>query len=99
MRRLPRWQTVQLAAPASSLAATTQLGLAKALAVVGKPIAAVALRNPYDLFPLPENVYTLVAYEYTARSTAAVADVLRGHSAAPGRLPIAHPDFANKEAQ
>ena len=76
-----------------------QLGLAKALAAVGKPIAAVALRNPYDLFPLPENVYTLVAYEYTARSTAAVADVLRGHSAAPGRLPIAHPDFANKEAQ
>lgn len=76
-----------------------QLGLAKALAAVGKPIAAVALRNPYDLFSLPENVYTLVAYEYTARSTAAVADVLRGHSAAPGRLPIAHPDFANKEAQ
>ena len=76
-----------------------QLSLAKALAAVGKPIAAVALRNPYDLFPLPENVYTLVAYEYTARSTAAVADVLRGHSAAPGRLPIAHPDFANKEAQ
>ena len=76
-----------------------QLSLAKALAAVGKPIAAVALRNPYDLFSLPENVYTLVAYEYTARSTAAVADVLRGHSAAPGRLPIAHPDFANKEAQ
>ncbi len=76
-----------------------QLALAKALAAVGKPIAAVALRNPYDLFPLPENVYTLAAYEYTARSTAAVADVLREHSAAPGHLPIAHPDFANEEAQ
>ena len=74
-----------------------QLELTKALAEhSGKPVIVVALRNPYDLFPLPESVYTLAAYEYTARSTAAVADVLLGRHAAPGRLPIATPE---QEAQ
>ena len=49
-----------------------QLEMVKALAQnSGKPVTVVALRNPYDLFPLPESVYTLAAYEYTARSTAA----------------------------
>ena len=74
-----------------------QLEMVKALAQnSGKPVTVVALRNPYDLFPLPESVYTLAAYEYTARSTAAVADVLLGRHAATGRLPIATPE---QEAQ
>ena len=74
-----------------------QLELTKALAEhSGKPVIVVALRNPYDLFPLPESVYTLAAYEYTAHSTAAVADVLLGRHAATGRLPIATPE---QEAQ
>ena len=74
-----------------------QLELTKALAEhSGKPVIVVALRNPYDLFPLPETIYTLAAYEYTARSTAAVADVLLGRHAATGRLPIATPE---QEAQ
>ncbi len=46
-----------------------QLEMVKALAQnSGKPVTVVALRNPYDLFPLPETIYTLAAYEYTARS-------------------------------
>ena len=74
-----------------------QLEMVKALAQnSGKPVTVVALRNPYDLFPLPETIYTLAAYEYTARSTAAVADVLLGRHAATGRLPIATPE---QEAQ
>ena len=74
-----------------------QLELTKALAEhSGKPVIVVALRNPYDLFPLPESVYPLAAYEYTVRSTAAVADVLLGRHAATGRLPIATPE---QEAQ
>ena len=74
-----------------------QLEMVKALAQnSGKPVTVVALRNPYDLFPLPESVYTLAAYEYTAHSTAAVADVLLGRHAATGRLPIATPE---QEAQ
>ena len=74
-----------------------QLEMVKALAQnSGKPVTVVALRNPYDLFPLPESVYTLAAYEYTARSTAAVADVLLGRHVATGRLPIATPE---QEAQ
>ena len=74
-----------------------QLELTKALAEhSGKPVIVVALRNPYDLFPLPETIYTLAAYEYTARSTAAVADVLLDRHAATGRLPIATPE---QEAQ
>ena len=74
-----------------------QLEMVKALAQnSGKPVTVVALRNPYDLFPLPESVYSLAAYEYTARSTAAVADVLLGRQTATGRLPIATPE---QEAQ
>ncbi len=69
-----------------------QLCLVRALAGLGKPIAAVALRNPYDLCDLPANVYALEAYEYTAQSTRAVADVLCGKCAAPGRLPVALPN-------
>ena len=39
-----------------------QLEMVKALAQnSGKPVTVVALRNPYDLFPLPEPIYTLAA--------------------------------------
>lgn len=73
-----------------------QLALVRALAATGVPVTVVALRNPYDLFGLPESVYTIAAYEYTARSAAAVADVLLGSTKATGRLPIAIPE---QEAQ
>lgn len=68
-----------------------QLDLIRALASTGKPIAAVALRNPYDLVNLPENVYALAAFEYTDRSIRVVADVLAGRQEATGKLPIQLP--------
>ena len=65
-----------------------QRKLVQQLAQTGKPIAAVALRNPYDLADLPENVYALEAYEYTSQSIHAVADILLGREKAAGKLPV-----------
>jgi beta-N-acetylhexosaminidase len=69
-----------------------QLRLIRALAELNLPIAAVALRNPYDLADLPENVYSLEAYEYTTQATKAVADVLCGREKAAGKLSVRLPE-------
>lgn len=55
-----------------------QMRLGKALAALGKPMVWVALRNPYDLAELPEEVYGICAFEYSGRALQAVADVLQG---------------------
>ena len=55
-----------------------QLELARALAETGKPMAVAAMRNPYDLSQLPENVWKLACYDYSLASLAALAEVLRG---------------------
>lgn len=64
-----------------------QLELARALAQTGKPMAVVALRNPYDLSALPENVWKLACYDYSPASLSALAEVLRG-AAAAGHCPV-----------
>lgn len=58
-----------------------QLALAEALARTGKPMAVVALRNPYDLSTLPENLWKLAAYDYTAPIFRALEDIFRGEKA------------------
>ncbi len=55
-----------------------QLALAQALAATGKPMAVVALRNPYDLSPLPDTLWKLAAYDYSEPALAALSEVLRG---------------------
>ena len=65
-----------------------QLRLLAALAGLGLPMACVALRDPYDLAALPENVYGLAAYEYNIESLDTVAQALTGAFVPAGKLPV-----------
>ena len=65
-----------------------QLRLLAALAGLGLPMACVALRDPYDLTALPENVYGLAAYEYNIESLDTVAQALTGAFVPAGKLPV-----------
>ena len=65
-----------------------QLRLLAALAGLGLPMACVALRDPYDLAGLPENVYGLAAYEYNMESLDTVAQALTGAFVPTGKLPV-----------
>lgn len=65
-----------------------QLALIRALAETGIPVAAVALRTPYDLRDLPETVWGIAAYEYSPESIRAAAKVLRGELQPAGKLPV-----------
>lgn len=64
-----------------------QQQLAAALSRLHKPMAVVALRNPYDLFGLPETLWKLCCYDYDAPALAGVAEVLSG-GAATGVCPV-----------
>lgn len=64
-----------------------QQKLAAALSRLQKPMAVVALRNPYDLSGLPETVWKLCSYDYDAPALAGVAEVLSG-GAATGVCPV-----------
>ena len=55
---------------------------------LGLPMACVALRDPYDLTALPENVYGLAAYEYNIESLDTVAQALTGAFVPAGKLPV-----------
>ena len=55
-----------------------QLALAKALANLGKPMTVVALRNPYDIPLLPDNVCKIAAYDYTIPAFEALDEIFRG---------------------
>lgn len=65
----------------------SQLRLAGALAALGKPMAVVALRNPYDLASLPETLWKLASYDYEEPALRAVAEVLSG-GRAQGICPV-----------
>ena len=65
-----------------------QMQLLHKLAQTGKPMACVALRNPYDLRDLPSHVSALAVYGCDALSLAAAAGVLSGRIPAGGRLPV-----------
>jgi beta-N-acetylhexosaminidase len=66
-----------------------QLALVHALCDTGIPVICVALKDPYDLAGLRARAYCVAAYGYDAESVAAVADVLSGHAAMTGVLPVA----------
>ncbi len=65
-----------------------QLDLVKTLAKGPVPVVAVALRNPYDLKELPDNVSSLAAYEYSADCFDAIARVLNREIQATGNLSV-----------
>lgn len=55
-----------------------QLKLARALAAAGHDMTVAALRNPYDLSQLPRGIHRVAAWDYTADSLAALAEVFSG---------------------
>ena len=58
------------------------------LATFGKPIAAVAAREPYDALDLPENVAVIATFGDDESSLEAAAQVLLGRTRATGQLPV-----------
>ena len=64
-----------------------QLALAEALAETGLPLTVIALRNPYDLSELPENVCKISVFDYTLDGLNAAEQVLLSGRAA-GRMPV-----------
>lgn len=70
-----------------------QIELLRALAGLGKPMAVVALRNPYDLTGLPDGIAGIAAWEYTARSLEALVPFLLGEKAFTGQMPLVKAKF------
>lgn len=64
-----------------------QLALAKALAEMGLPMTVIALRNPYDLAELPDNVCKISVFDYTLDGLYAAEQVLLSGKAS-GRMPV-----------
>ena len=62
--------------------------LLRALAGLGKPMIAAALRDPYELKDLPEHVCALALYEYDRMSMKALERVLSGEIKPTGTLPV-----------
>lgn len=89
---------------ASAIAAATynghvkrgQLKLVRALAELGKPMLVAALRNPYDLGCLSENllqrgVCGIAAYEYSNSVLSCITDILKRGENCEGRLGLTIP--------
>lgn len=69
-----------------------QQRLVAALVGSGKPVLAVAIRNPYDVAHHAETAAALVTYGYADVSMTAVARVIAGKVAPSGKLPVAIPE-------
>ncbi|MEV4348197.1 glycoside hydrolase family 3 N-terminal domain-containing protein [Actinoplanes sp. NPDC049596] len=68
-----------------------QQALVRALVATGKPVVLVAVRDPYDIAPLPEVKTFLATYSYAAVSMESLAKVLLGKVAPRGKLPVEIP--------
>ncbi|MNE52903.1 Beta-N-acetylglucosaminidase/beta-glucosidase [compost metagenome] len=62
--------------------------LVEALRGLGKPLAVIALRNPYDLLAMPEVETYVAAYESRPLALESVARALLGDIPFQGRLPV-----------
>ncbi|NDU76626.1 glycoside hydrolase family 3 protein [Actinomadura sp. DSM 109109] len=65
-----------------------QADLVKALVATGRPVVAVAVRDPYDIAWFPEATTYLATYSYTAEALRSAARVLFGELDPRGRLPV-----------
>ncbi|MFJ9895053.1 glycoside hydrolase family 3 protein [Streptomyces sp. NPDC091280] len=72
-------------------AADPQKTLVEQLAATGRPVVAVAVRNPYDVAQLPAVPAYLASYSWTDVELRAAARVIAGRVAPRGRLPVAVP--------
>jgi beta-N-acetylhexosaminidase len=70
---------------------TAQLSLVEAVAATGTPTIAIAMRGPWDVAAYPAGVTALATYSILPGSLDALAAVITGEAAAPGKLPIRLP--------
>lgn len=69
-------------------AASSQRILVEQLLATGKPVVAVAIRNPYDVAQLPTVKGYLASYSWTDVELRAAARVIAGRVSPRGRLPV-----------
>ncbi|MFJ4952336.1 glycoside hydrolase family 3 protein [Streptomyces sp. NPDC088760] len=69
-------------------AASTQRTLVERLLGTGRPVIAVAVRNPYDVAQLPSVPACLATYCWTDVELRAAARVIAGRVAPRGKLPV-----------
>lgn len=72
-------------------ATSPQKTLVERLTATGKPVVAVAIRNPYDVAHLPGVPAVLAAYGWTDVELRAAARVIAGRVRPRGRLPVPVP--------
>jgi beta-N-acetylhexosaminidase len=70
-------------------AADAQKTLVGQLLATGKPVVAVAVRNPYDVAQLPAVSAYLASYSWTDVELRAAARVIAGRVRPRGKLPVA----------
>lgn len=89
-------QAAEAAKDATGIAVCTYNGhmkpgqrkLMETLAGLGKPTICCALRDPYDLMDLPENVCGLCVYEYSRDSLEILLDAFTGKLTPQGKLSV-----------
>ncbi|MFE7229672.1 glycoside hydrolase family 3 protein [Streptomyces sp. NPDC057596] len=69
-------------------AGSSQKTLVERLVATGRPVIAVAIRNPYDIAQLPTVPAHLAAYSWTDVELRAAARVIAGQVRPRGRLPV-----------
>ncbi len=69
-------------------ASSAQKTLAERLVATGRPVVAVAIRNPYDVAHLPSVPACLASYSWTDVELRAAARVIAGRVAPRGKLPV-----------
>jgi len=70
-------------------ASGSQKTLVQQLVATGKPVVAVAVRNPYDVAQLPSVSAYLASYSWTDVELRAAARVIAGRVRPRGKLPVA----------
>jgi beta-N-acetylhexosaminidase len=70
-------------------AGSSQKTLVEQLVATGRPVVAVAVRNPYDVAQLPDVPAYLASYSWTDVELRAAARVIAGRVPPRGRLPVA----------
>lgn len=73
-----------------------QAELVSRILKAGKPVVAVAMRNPYDLTVIQDVAAYLATYEYTFPALSAAADIIFGKKTAQGKLPVTIPGYAER---
>ncbi len=71
-----------------------QAALVRELLATGRPVAVIALGDPYDLLAFEAAPLYLVTYGHRPAAVAAAVDVLFGAEPARGRLPVSLPGLA-----